>query len=88
MLLPLALCSAGSVNLQLSDFFHSLSYTDGWLNPALSGMNMVDVRISVPVKLTDEVTLTPYIGGVIPLEALDAGQDDKIVAGASLSVTF
>ena len=65
-----------------------ISYTDGWLMPMLDGLNIVDLRLSVPIKVTEHVHLTPYIGGIFPLEALKDAQENKLVGGISLSITF
>ena len=48
--------------------------------PMLSGLNIVDVRLSVPIKVTEHVHLTPYIGGIFPLEALE---DAALVPGTA-----
>ena len=65
-----------------------ISYTDGWLMPMLQGFNVVDLRLSAPIQITGQVTLTPYIGAVFPLEALEEAHDNKLTGGVSLSVTF
>ncbi len=65
-----------------------ISYTDGWLNPALSGFNVVSLRLAVPIKASENVMVVPYIGGQFPLEALDSVQEDKLFGGVSLSFTF
>jgi hypothetical protein len=65
-----------------------ISYTDGWLMPPLEGLNIVDLRLSVPIKLSETVKVSPYFGGIFPLEALDATQHDKLIYGVAMSVTF
>jgi hypothetical protein len=65
-----------------------ISYTDGWLNPALSGLNVLSLRLAAPITVSKNVSVVPYIGLQVPLEALKAAQDDKLVGGVSLSVSF
>jgi hypothetical protein len=65
-----------------------ISYTDGWMMPMLTGWNTVSPRLSAPIMLTKQLTLTPWIGANLPLEALDMHQDNKLVGGVSLSVNF
>jgi hypothetical protein len=50
----------------------------------------VGVSVAFPVKLTSRATLTPYVAGNFPLDALDDGvSDDNIIyGGVSLSVKF
>jgi hypothetical protein len=53
------------------------------------GFNNVILKLGMPVALTKTATLTPYIAGSIALEGLDdIGQDDELIGGVSLSVTF
>lgn len=55
----------------------------------VSSFNHVKVGVSLPIKLTSTATLTPYVAGNLPLEDLDdAGEEDRIYGGVSLSVTF
>ena len=49
---------------------------------------MVDLRLAAPIKVVENVHLTPYIGGIFPLEALDDMQNDKLIGGVSVSFTF
>ena len=65
-----------------------IGYTDGWMMPPLQGWNHVALRLSAVVSLAENVTLTPWIGANLPLEALDDGQDDKLVGGVSLALRF
>ena len=65
-----------------------ISYTDGWMMPGMKGWNTVTLRLSAPIKLTNVLTLIPWVGANLPLEALDAHQDDKFVGGVALSATF
>jgi hypothetical protein len=64
-----------------------ISYTDGWLNPALQGWNALALRLSAPIKATDKLTFVPYVGAQFPLEAL-AVQKDRFVGGISISYSF
>ena len=53
------------------------------------GFNNVLVKLGAPIALTKTATLTPYIAGSLALEGLDAiGQDDELIGGVSLTVTF
>lgn len=64
-----------------------VSYGDQYYG--VSGFNHVKVGISAPIKLTSTATLTPYVAGNLPIDALDdLGEDDEIYGGISLSVSF
>lgn len=65
-----------------------ISYTDGWLMPQLDGFNYLDLRVSLPVEVVENVKVTPYVGAAVMLDALDDAQGDKFLAGVALSVTF
>lgn len=53
------------------------------------GFNHVFVQADLPIAIAKNVTLTPFIKGVFPIDALDsAGADDLVLGGASLTVTF
>ncbi|MFZ4763453.1 MAG: TorF family putative porin [Roseimicrobium sp.] len=55
----------------------------------VSGFNHVKVGVSVPIKLTSTATLTPYVAGNLPIDALDAlGEDERVYGGVTLSVSF
>lgn len=55
----------------------------------VSGFNHVKVGLSAPIKLTSTATLTPYVAGNLPIDALEAnGEDDEIYGGVSLTVSF
>jgi hypothetical protein len=62
-----------------------IGYTDGWMMP-IKGWNHVGLRLAAPVRVIGELTVTPWIGGNLPLEALDGGQDNELVGGVSLSI--
>lgn len=53
------------------------------------GFNNVDIKAALPIALTSNVTLEPYIAYSHALEALeDEGVDDYLYGGVSLSVGF
>ena len=55
----------------------------------VSSFNHVKVGVALPIKLTSTATLTPYIAGNLPMEDLDdAGEEDRVYGGVSLSVSF
>jgi hypothetical protein len=55
----------------------------------VSGFNHVRLMLSAPIKLTSTATLTPYIAGNLPIDALDDnGEEDQLYGGVSLSVSF
>lgn len=55
----------------------------------IDGFNHVKVGLSAPIKLTKTATLTPYIAYNLPIDDLDdAGEDDQVYGGVSLSVSF
>lgn len=64
-----------------------LSYGNDYYG--VSGFNHVKLSLSAPIKLTKTATLTPYIAGNIPIDALDGlGEEDRVYGGVSLSVSF
>jgi hypothetical protein len=53
------------------------------------GFTAVNLSLALPIKLTKTATLTPYVAGNLPVDALDsAGQDAIVYGGIKLSVTF
>lgn len=53
------------------------------------GFTAVNLSLALPIKLTRSATLTPYVAGNIPVDALDdAGEDAQIYGGVRLSVRF
>ncbi|WP_009964377.1 MULTISPECIES: TorF family putative porin [Verrucomicrobium] len=55
----------------------------------VDGFNHIKVSLAAPIKLTKTATLTPYIAGNIPIDALDdLGEEDRVYGGVSLSVSF
>lgn len=54
-----------------------------------SGFSTVNLSLALPIKLTKNATLAPYVAGNLPVDALDdAGEDAAIYGGVKLSVTF
>ena len=53
-----------------------------------SAFNQIDLRLTASFALSKTVTLSPYIAGVFPLDAIDNTQEDEFYGGASLSVSF
>ena len=64
-----------------------IGYSIDYWTPG-SNWNHVYVQADLPITLTDTATLTPYVGGIFSLDALDTLQDDFIHGGVSLSVSF
>lgn len=55
----------------------------------VSGFNHVKVGLSAPIKLTSTATLTPYIAGNFPIDALDdLGEESRVYGGIALTVSF
>ena len=55
----------------------------------VDGGNNVVVKLSAPYALTKTATIAPYIAGSISFDSLeDAGADDYLIGGVSLTVTF
>ena len=52
------------------------------------GWNTVSLRLSAPLKLTENVSLIPWVGANLPLEALEMHQNNKFAGGIALSATF
>lgn len=53
-----------------------------------TGWNNWDIRLAVPIALTDTATLEPYIAGSVAIDDLDDVADDYFYGGVSLSVSF
>ena len=77
-----AICDSTSLDLA-AGISYSVDY-----NSADSDFNSVLLMASLPIKLTDRATLTPYVAGTFALEAIDSYQDDQIFGGISLRVAF
>jgi len=72
------------------DVSASLNYADDYDAGAgaVKGFNNIDLRIGLPIAVGD-ATLTPYIAGSIAVDGLDdAGGDDELYGGVSLSLSF
>jgi hypothetical protein len=68
---------------------YAVDYNWQTIAPGLDGFTAVTASLSAPVKLAKNVTLTPYIAGNLPVDALDdAGEDSQLFGGVSLSVRF
>ena len=81
-------------NRQLTDMVGlsltaGVSYVIEYPNDTVDGFNHAFVQAGLPLTLKENVTLTPFIRGVFPIDALDdAGADDLVLGGANLTVTF
>jgi hypothetical protein len=54
-----------------------------------SGFTAVNLSLALPIKLTKYATLSPYVAGNLPIDALDdAGEEAAIFGGVKLSVAF
>ena len=59
------------------DYYRS----DGW--------NHAFATVSLPIAVSETITLTPYVAGTLALEGLeDAGESDQFLAGIRMSVGF
>jgi hypothetical protein len=64
-----------------------ISWADSYYG--ISGGNHVALTLKLPIQLTPTATLTPYIAGNLPYDKLDdAGEDDQVYGGVSLSISF
>lgn len=63
-----------------------VGYVDSYFGN--QGWNHAYVRASLIYKLTETTSLTGYIGGNFPLEAIETVEEDKVHGGVSLTVTF
>jgi hypothetical protein len=53
------------------------------------GFTAINLSLALPIKLTKNAVLTPYIAGNLPVDALDdAGEDAIVFGGVKLSVSF
>jgi hypothetical protein len=65
----------------------SISYADSYYG--VSGFNNIGLSLAMPIAISDNATLTPYIAGSIAIDALDdVGEDDHLYGGVSLSISF
>ena len=68
------------------DVSASLNYADDYYGT--DGFNNIDLRLGLPIAVGD-ATLTPYVAGSIAIDGgEDAGLDDEVYGGVSLSVSF
>lgn len=64
-----------------------ISYGDSYYG--VSGFNHAFASASIPIAITDALTLTPYIASTWSIDGLeDLGEGDHLYGGASLSVGF
>lgn len=57
--------------------------------PEVDGFTHVGLSLALPIKLTKTATLTPFIAGNLPVDELDdAGEDNQLHGGVSISVKF
>jgi hypothetical protein len=81
-----------SKGIAISDSFEvvlstGISYSvDYWT--AGGDFNHAYVMAALPIALSKNVTLQPYVAGLFALDAIDSFQDDIIHGGVSLSVKF
>lgn len=55
----------------------------------LDGFTAVSLSLSAPIKVTKNLTITPYISASLPVDALDdAGEDEELFGGVSISFKF
>ena len=55
----------------------------------VSGGSHVGLTLALPIQLTESASLTPYVGGNIPIDSLDdLGEDDRVYGGVALTVSF
>ncbi|MGI9243034.1 MAG: hypothetical protein ACR2RV_19710 [Verrucomicrobiales bacterium] len=62
----------------------TISYADDYYG--ISGFNAVGASLSLPIALTDNATLKPYIAGTWGID--NSGQPDEVYGGVSLTVGF
>lgn len=53
-----------------------------------SGFNHAFVRFDLPVNVRDWFTLMPWISASVPLDALEATEDDAVAGGLSVQLSF
>ncbi|MCH2061341.1 MAG: hypothetical protein MK183_12005 [Verrucomicrobiales bacterium] len=68
------------------DLSAALNYADDYYGR--DGFNNIDLRVGLPIAVGG-ATLTPYVAGSIAVDGLDdAGGDDELFGGVSLSLSF
>jgi len=81
-----------SKSIELTDFLSfniggGVSFADNYYG--VSSFNHAFVTAGPSIALTDNASLDFYVGGNFPLEDLaDAGEDDDVHGGASITVSF
>ncbi len=59
------------------------------VNAGFDGFTAVGLSLALPIKLTKNATLTPYVAANLPVDVLDdVGEDSQIYGGIRLSVSF
>lgn len=53
-----------------------------------SGLNHAFLRLDLPVNVRNWFTLTPWVSASVPLDAIDASEDDSVAGGVSLQLSF
>ena len=76
------LCDFASLDLA-AGISYQIDYNTGG-----SEWNSILLKASIPIVLNDHATLTPYLAGNFALDAINGFQDDEILGGISLAVTF
>ena len=64
----------------------AVGYSSDYFNA--DGFTHVLLTLSMPIKVTETATLTPYLAGNIPLKVLEENQDSEIFGGVALAVSF
>ena len=75
-------------NYQLGGLAQTVANLLG-VNTKVDGFTAVNLSLALPIKLTKNATLTPFIAYNIAIDALkDLGEDDQLHGGASINVKF
>jgi hypothetical protein len=53
-----------------------------------SGLNHAVFRLDLPMNVRNWFTLTPWVAASVPLDAIDATEDDTVAGGVSLQLSF
>jgi hypothetical protein len=56
--------------------------------PIEDGLDNATLLLSLPVQITGNATLTPFLGGSLALDAIEDISEDEFWAGATLDVSF
>lgn len=68
-------------------FATGLSYNGHYFTEQ-TGLNNADIRVTLPVTITENLSISPYAAVTIPLEVLEADADTLVYGGVQVTLGF